>query len=446
MADEKLSTSTDLRQENLLDLPDWFDGKKVNEVLFAEDFLSRHPMICVHGSFFTVDGRISDESVLEKEVYDELRPFVQNGLAKKVEGLIGVLRAECYEQDLPVEPDRIHVANGTLFATGTFIPRMDFCRNRLPVVYNPDAPEPVRWKCFLSELLEPEDILTLQEYMGYCLLPTTKAQKMLMIIGKGGEGKSRIGVVMRALFGDNMANGNLAKVETNRFARADLEHLLVMVDDDMKLEALPQTNYIKTIVTADVPVDLEKKSKQSYQGELYCRFLGFGNGSIKALYDRSHGFFRRQIILTTRHRPKGRVDDPDLAQRLCAEKEGIFLWCFQGLLRLIENNFRFTVSTQAQQNMDAAVSDGNNIVDFMRSEGYIRLIADMEISSRELYALYELWCADNALKPLSQRSFFTWLNENLDEYNLESTNNTRIPGGRRARGYVGIEAVQAVYV
>ena len=102
--------------------------------------------------------------------------------------------------------------------------------------------------------------------MGYCLIPTTKAQKMLMLVGKGGEGKSRIGVVMRALFGTSMVNGNLTKVETNRFARADLEHTLVMVDDDMKLEALPQTNYIKTIITAELPLDLEKKSQQSYQG------------------------------------------------------------------------------------------------------------------------------------------------------------------------------------
>ena len=70
---------------------------------------------------------------------------------------------------------------------------------------------------------------------------------------------------MRALFGSSMANGNLTKVETNRFARADLEHTLVMVDDDMKLEALPQTNYIKTIITAELPLDLEKKSQQSYQ-------------------------------------------------------------------------------------------------------------------------------------------------------------------------------------
>ena len=37
----------------------------------------------------------------------------------------------------------------------------------------------------------------MQEFLGYCLLPTTKGQKMLMLIGKGGEGKSRIGLVRK---------------------------------------------------------------------------------------------------------------------------------------------------------------------------------------------------------------------------------------------------------
>ena len=91
---------------------------------------------------------------------------------------------------------------------------------------------------------------------------------MLFLIGNGGEGKSRIGLVMRALLGANMSTGSIAKVETSPFARADLEHRLVMVDDDMKLEALPQTNHLKTIVTAEMEMDLGKKGEQSYQGML----------------------------------------------------------------------------------------------------------------------------------------------------------------------------------
>ena len=188
-----------------------------------------------------------------------------------------------------------------------------YCRNRLPVTFNPDADVPKCWFDFLMQLLTQEDIVTLQEFMGYCLIPSTKGQKMLFLIGQGGEGKSRIGVVMRRLRGSNMNTGSIAKVETQKFARADLEHILVMVDDDMKLEALPQTNNIKAIITAEQPMDLEKKGKQSYQGDLYVRFMVFGNEALQALYDRSAGFFRRQIILTTKERDPGRIDDPYLA-------------------------------------------------------------------------------------------------------------------------------------
>jgi len=180
-------------------------------------------------------------------------------------------------------------------------------------------------------------------------------------------------------------------VETNKFARADLEHELLMLDDDMKLEALPQTNTIKAIVTADLPMDLEKKGQQSYQGDLYVRFLGLGNGSLKALYDRSEGFFRRQILLRVKKKDPKRTDDPDLAEKMCAEAEGIFLWCVDGSRRLMAQQYRFTVSARAQENMDAAVSDGNNIVDFMASEGNIRRKADMGISSKELRRCAAWW-------------------------------------------------------
>ena len=420
------------------ELPEWFDGKKMNEILFCQEFLREHPMVCVKGSFFTVERRITDERELKKLIFDKLKAYVRTGIARKLDSLLEVLRAEAFAGDFPAETDRIHVANGMLYLDGRFTEERVFCRNRLTVAYDPDAHEPARWLQFVSELLDVDDIPTLQEYMGYCLIPTTKAQKMLMLVGKGGEGKSRIGVVMRAIFGDSMANGNLTKVETNRFARADLEHVLVMVDDDMKLEALPQTNYIKTIITAELPLDLEKKSQQSYQGELYCRFLGFGNGSLKALYDRSDGFFRRQIILTTRRREKDRIDDPFLSEKLIAEKEGIFLWMLEGLKRLIAQNYEFTVSPKARENMAEAITEGNNLVEFLASEGYIRLKADYTVSTKDLYAVYCLWCEDNALKPLSCNTMSHFLKVNGDAYNICETNNLQNEHHMRVRGFEGI--------
>src|SRR5690554_2063277 len=260
--------SKEAAQNPSADIAVWFDGKAINEVIFCEEFLRDYPMITVNGTFFTVNGIVNDENRLKKEIYDRIKPYVTSNIAKRVTNLLDVMRMECCAADLLLYQDRIHVANGTYHLDGTFSTEKDYCRNHLPVAYHPKAPQPITWLHFLSQLLEPEDILTLQEFIGYCFIPSTKGQKMLMLTGKGGEGKSRIGVDLRALLGTNMKTGSVAKVETSNFARADLEHELLMLDDDMKLEALPQTNNIKAIITAELPMDLARKRQQSYQGDL----------------------------------------------------------------------------------------------------------------------------------------------------------------------------------
>ena len=429
----------DPREEE--DFSAWFDGKKINEVLFCEEFVKDHPMLCIRDSFFTTEGRVTDETMLKKDILDRIKPYVTSAVAKRAANLLDALRVECWSPPLPMYQDRIHVANGTLFLDGKLTVEKDFCVNRLPVQYEPNAPPPRKWLAFLNDLLEPDDILMLQEYMGYCLIPSTKGQKMLIITGRGGEGKSRIGLVMRSLLGRNMNTGSIAKVETNLFARADLEHQLMLVDDDMKLETLPQTNNIKSIVTAELPMDLEKKGKQSYQGRLYVRFLGLGNGTLNSLYDRSVGFFRRQIILTAKERPDNRVDDPFLAEKMCAEAEAIFLWALDGLRRLIAKDYRFTVSEKAQENMRAAVTDGNNAIEFMRSTGYIAFEPSAAASSKNLYAAYKLWCEDNAYNALSMKSFCNFLSQNAETYRIEHTNNIYIGGGRRSRGFIGLRVL-----
>ena len=129
----------------------------------------------------------------------------------------------------------------------------------------------------------------------------------------------------------------------------------------MRMEALRQTNYVKSIVTAQGKMDLEQKKKQSYQGWMFARLLAFSNGDLQALYDRSDGFYRRQLVLTTKEKPAGRVDDPDLAEKMKAEVEGIFLWAFEGLQRLVGNKFKFTESERTKANRESVKRDTNKI-------------------------------------------------------------------------------------
>ncbi len=422
--------------------PAWIKKGFFNESLFCDDFLSTHQLLYVNGAFFTPDGRVTDTMNLRCEIFDMLRDHIGANIAKRVSNVVDVLKLAAQVEDFPPITDRIALANGTLYLDGTFQEgKPEIVRNRLPVKYDPKAAQPVHWLRFLSDLLYPEDIPTVQEFIGYCLIPSNKGQRMMVIKGSGGEGKSQIGVVLSRLFGCNMKDGSIGKISENRFARADLEHTLLCVDDDMRMEALRQTNYVKSIVTAQGQMDLERKGKQSYQSDIYARFLCFGNGALTALYDHSDGFWRRQLVLTTKDRPVDREDDPFLVEALSRELEGILLWCLEGLQRLLQSGYKFTVSPRAAANLEAIKRNSNNVLDFLDSEGYFRYKADFSVSSRDLYDLYKMWCEDNACHPVSAARLSSEVNQNAARLNLEPTNNIYLPGGRRVRGFLGIEAL-----
>ena len=427
--------------EAVADCPAWIDQKgRINEVAFAEMYLSQNPMKCIHGRLFTMDGLVEDETAIRREIYDLISSFVTTNLAKRTTQLLEAIKLASHSAPLSIQQDRIHVANGTYFLSGRFTPDKEFCLNRLPVAYHKDAPKPERWLQFLDELLMSEDIPALQEYFGYSLLPVTKAQKMLILYGKGGEGKSRIGLVLRSLLGENMNTGSIQKVETDRFARADLEYKLLMVDDDLKMEALTETHHIKSMVTLEDRIDIERKGVQSTQGILYVRFACFGNGTLHALYDRSDGFYRRQLLIAVKDRPKERQDDPFLIEKLRSEKEGIMLWALEGLHRLIANNYQFTVSERMERTLREAVEEGNNLVQFMESTGYIRLEAGTQAKSIYLYRAYQKWCEDNLEKPLSQKSFIQFLRQNESTYGI--TYSKHVLDGQR--GFRGIFVQQTI--
>ena len=425
-----------------MNLPVWFDGQNINEALFCEEFLQESRIIFANRAFFTPNGRVTDDIVLRGEVYEKLKSYTISSVPQKIKNIMELLKLEAMVEDLPPQPDRIHVANGTLMLDGRFIEgKKEIVQSRLPVSYNPNAAAPALWLNFLDGLLYEEDIPTLQEFIGYCLIPSNKGQRMMVIKGNGGEGKSQIGAVLSTIFGTNMKDGSIGKISENRFARADLEHILLCVDDDMRMEALRQTNYVKSIVTAQGKMDLERKGKQSYQGWMCARLLAFSNGDLQALFDRSDGFYRRQLVLTTKEKPAGRVDDPDLAEKMKAEVEGILLWAFEGLQRLAANNFKFTESQRTKDNREAVKRDNNNVYDFLDSDGYVRRKADLSASSKELYEAYQIYCTENNLPALKPRSFSEALIACQSRYNLEYCNNVTNAAGRRVRGFLGIEVL-----
>ena len=66
---------------------------------------------------------------------------------------------------------------------------------QLAVDYTPGADCP-RFKQFLHEALDDEQILLIQEMLGYFLIPVNRAQKSFVIVGEAGAGKSKLLLVL----------------------------------------------------------------------------------------------------------------------------------------------------------------------------------------------------------------------------------------------------------
>lgn len=427
-------------------LPVWLGKReKINEPLFCEELLKENQLRYINGSFFSTMGAV-DENELSAQIYKTISPYVTSNVGRHTENIMKALKLRCFGTEIIALPDEIHVQNGVLKTDGTFIPEIRFCAHRMNVNYDPAEKRiPVHFLKFLDDMLDAEDIITLQEYLGYCLIPQTNAQKAMFIIGNGGEGKSCTGVVMQSIFGSSMVTGNLHSLETNRFSRYKLLNKLVMVDDDVQMSAFSSTGTIKNLITSRIPVEVEAKGIQSMQAELYARFICFGNGSPKALYDKSDGFTRRLMILTTNPVPKNRVSDPNITDKFIAEKDLIFLWMLEGLKRLIANNFRFTISERTKQNLSDMAADNCNIAEFLAYCEYVSFGEEYEVSSNQLYGGYCHWCSVNGLTQLKQDTFTGWLKSHSQNYNISYTTNIK-KDNKHIRGFKGIRTSYVPFV
>ena len=106
---------------------------------------------------------------------------------------------------------------------------------------------------------------------------------------------------------------------------------------------------------------------------------------------------------------------------------------------MIANNYKFTESEQTKENREASKQEANNVLQFLRSEGYIRLKAEGCITSADLYSIYQMWCMDNAYKPLSAKTVSMTLKKYSDEFHLEHDNHILNALGKRVNGFWGIE-------
>src|SRR6056297_2240322 len=78
---------------------------------------------------------------------------------------------------------------------------------QIPVEYNSKA-ECNKWKEALKQWIpDKKTIMFLQEYVGHCLIPDTRHEKAIILLGEGNNGKSTFLEVISRLFGEDNLSG-----------------------------------------------------------------------------------------------------------------------------------------------------------------------------------------------------------------------------------------------
>ena len=418
---------------------------KVNESLFCLILQTQKDLYRLNGHFYNSSGTPIEEDAIRAGIQKLLRPYFHEGLARKTRDLFMALENECFTPVVAPSERKIYCADGiTLSITENAItPSWDpvFTPNRLTVKYNPIA-VCTNFEKYISDLFYDDDIPVVQEFLGYCLIPSTRAQAAMFIKGDGGEGKSVLTSIIKMIWGATASTEKLASIENDRFALANMENKLINVDDDLQTEKLDSTDKIKTLVTARVPLPIERKGIQKKDAVLYTRLLCIGNVFIGSKFDHSDGFYRRQLLVNVK--PKTRKkDDAFMIDKIENELPGVLNWCLIGLTRLLSNGYHFTTSQRMQDLIDGAKKEDDNTIEFAEDRGWI--IPDPEGKTRasDLWFLYCLWCEHNAEDPIKKRTFGLRIRPRLTaihgvQYPKSGVNFKTRSGSEKAKGYTGI--------
>lgn len=266
---------------------------------------------------------------------------------------------------------------------------------------------------------------TIQEFTGACLLGLVRQhQKALMLVGSGSNGKSVLMEVIEALFPASARSTIPPQELASEYNRADLEGKAINVVRELPEAELLDTTKLKALITCE-PMRGRKIYGHPFLFTPRCGQLYSAN-TLPTVRDRSHGFWRRWLVVTfdqefaaaadIASRPGALLADAGLAERIIKDEIGIVAaWALEGAARLLRQGGYSRLDQSAEAIQEWRV-DTDQLAAFCEE----RLLLD-ELDERgprgyrwctveELHHDYTRWCnpTQNVLRvrePLTQMIF-----------------------------------------
>ncbi|NMM65240.1 hypothetical protein HBE96_21895 [Clostridium sp. P21] len=315
--------------------------------------------------------------------------------------IIGMERELYYHGELNPHKNLINLING-MFDTETFklIPHNPkyYSTIRIPIEFTPDA-NCTMWDEFLIQIFEgdKERIKVAQEWAGYMITPDTNAQKALILLGEGENGKGVFIDTMRLVIGeDNISDIPLNELDRT-FSRIKLYNKTANISGENEMNGKSfNTQYFKAIVGEDT-INAEEKYMPSISFKPTAKLISTMN-RLPNTKDVSHGYFRRLSILCFNANFSGEKRDNKLREKLKQELPGIFIWAMEGLRRLKENDYKFSTCKSMDEMLKQYKTDQTPMYEFF--EDCIEPVEDESYreDNKIVYKTFKNWATENGIE------------------------------------------------
>lgn len=315
---------------------------------------------------------------------------------------------ERYEFDS--SPFMINLKNGLLdISAGKIAPHSPKYLSciQLPVTYDSAAKCPLILQ-FLSEILRPRDIFTFMQFIGYCLIKTSKYEKALILLGKGDNGKSVILKLIAAFLGsENLSHDSLKELCEDKFSKADLFGKLANTCGDLETYRILDTSAFKQLVSGD-DIRAQKKHQDPFYFRNHAKLI-FSSNHIPVVTESGYSWFKRIILLpflSTFNEDKDVNKIDELITPF--ELSGFLNLVLIALKQLIKTgNFAHAEDIRTVQQL---FSDNLKFVNEFISYKCVRDSSSCE-SCSDIYNAYCQYCKGKTIVPLLDNTFGVYLHE-----------------------------------
>lgn len=306
--------------------------------------------------------------------------------------------------------------------------------------YQPDNTECPNLHKFFADIWSdtPDQIDSLQEWIGYLLTADTSMQKMLFMLGPPRAGKGTIARLIEELVGkNNVISPKLSKLSDN-FGLAPLLNKTVATVSDLRLsDTLDSHSIVENLlsITGEDTFTCDRKFLSVVTAKLPTRFVILSN-ELPRLNDSSGAIYTRMILLRFTESFLGR-EDLNLTRKLIAELPAIFNWSLVGLRRLRERG-RFVQPVGGKELLQQMKDVGSPISVFVRECCEVK--NGVHVLVKELYDRWCDWCRENGRKEPGAVQIF---GRNLTSVSLKIRMRRLGSDGNRERCYTGIRLLSA---